>query len=250
MSATPLESASPLHNGLGRRLNGLPASFPEHVRELIEGEIIAGRLPEGQRVTEESLAQRLGLSRTPVREAMRMLEAQGLITTQPRTRGAYIARRLSAEEAKALYGLRVELEGFLTFLGAERICDEDVDTLERIDGQFKAALSDAAAVDLRTLRILDSDFHWTIYNASDSLLTSVVSSYWARLQRELYDLVYSVEDPGHYAAEHGLLVAALRDRDAATTQKLMREHLQSGLDAIVRGFRDAASGGAGVTTPA
>jgi DNA-binding GntR family transcriptional regulator len=239
MSATPLDPAGPLHNGLGRRLNGLPPSFPEHVRELLEGGIIAGRLPAGERVTEESLAQRLGLSRTPVREAMRMLEAQGLITTQPRTRGAYIARRMTEQEAKALYGVRVELEGFLTLRAAERITDEDLDLLELIAGQFKTVVGDDDPIDLRTLRIRDSDFHWTIYNAGDSHLTSVVSSYWARLQRELYDLVYSVEHPGHYAAEHGQLVAALRERDPAKAQKLMREHLRGGLDAIDRGFRDA-----------
>jgi DNA-binding GntR family transcriptional regulator len=224
-----------LHNGLGRRLSGLPTSFPEHVRELIEDEIVSGRLPVGERVTEESLAQRFGVSRTPVREAMRTLEGQGLITT-PGARGTYISRRMSREEARALFGVRIELEGFLTARAAGRIDEDGLQALEETAAGFELSLDADDTVRLRNLRILDSDFHWTIYNTADSLLTSVVASYWARLERELYDHVYSVEHPRHYATEHRLLVAVLREGDAQEAQRLMREHLRGGVDALDLGF--------------
>lgn len=233
-----------LHDASGRRLTqGLPVSFPEHVHHMIEAEIIAGHLAAGERVTEDSLAKRLGLSRTPVREAMRVLEGQGLIVRR-RSRGTYVADRAAPEESKVLYELRVPLESFLAEQAAERIEPVDIETLRAVQQAFERALSDqGGSVELRDLRVLDSDFHWTIYNAAGSDLTSVVSSYWGRLQRELYDRVYLSDRPPPFARQHDLIIVALENRDAAAARKLMAEHIEAGWKAIDASFSDAATGG-------
>jgi DNA-binding GntR family transcriptional regulator len=241
----PLIRPTPLYDASGRRLvqGGLPVSFPEHVHRMIEAEIIAGRLDAGERVTEDSLAKRLGLSRTPVREAMRVLEGQGLIVRR-RSRGTYVAERTSSEESKALYELRVPLESFLAQQAAERIRAEDIETLRALQQVFEQTLSgQGAPVALRDLIVLDSDFHWTIYNAAESDLTSVVASYWGRLQRELYDRVYQSDQPSLFAQHHDHIITALENRDSAAARRLMAEHIQAGWKAIDASFTLAGADG-------
>lgn len=237
-----------LHDASGRRLTpGLPVSFPEHVHQMIEAEIIAGHLAAGERVTEDSLAKRLGLSRTPVREAMRVLEGQGLIVRR-RSRGTYVADRAAPEESKVLYELRVPLESFLAQQAAERIESGDIETLRAIQLAFEKALSSqSGSVELRDLRVLDSDFHWTIYNAADSDLTSVVSSYWGRLQRELYDRVYLSDRPPPFARQHDLIIVALENRDGEAARRLMAEHIQAGWLAIDASFSRLATDDGGAS---
>ena len=83
----------------------IPPSYPELVRQMLEKEIIEGNLAAGERVSEDELARRLGVSRTPVREAMRVLEGHGLIVRQ-RGKGTYVARLTTSAEAETLYQLR------------------------------------------------------------------------------------------------------------------------------------------------
>lgn len=227
----------PLYDGLGRRLSGLPPSFPEHVRQLIEADIVAGGLAPDERVTEEGLARRFGVSRTPVREAMRLLESQGLIV-RPRGRGSYIAGRTSLAEARALYDLRMSLEGYLTECAAQQVSADDLDTLRKLAAAF-GQLVESGADNVRALMMVDSDFHWTIYNAAATGLTSIVSSYWATVQRELYDRVYTSADPAHFASQHGEMVSALAAGDGAAARTLMTAHIRAGVDAIARSFGES-----------
>src|SRR5688500_9444596 len=92
-------------------------TFPEHVRRMLEEAILESRLPPGERVTELQLAEAFGVSRTPVREAMRLLEAQGLLVRR-HGRGTYVASRTTSEEASVIYDLRLPLESYLTALAA------------------------------------------------------------------------------------------------------------------------------------
>jgi DNA-binding GntR family transcriptional regulator len=214
----------------------LPPSFPEHVREMLETEIVSGRLAPGERVTEENLAQRIGVSRTPVREAMRVLEGQGLIVRR-RGRGVYVALRTTRDEARVLYDLRIPLEGFLTRQAAERVKGNELRALAEIQEGFqRLVVEEGEAVDLRALIGLDSEFHWTIYRASGSDLVSVVSSYWGRLLRELYDRVYRSEHPSTFSKQHERIISALERRDAEKAQATMAAHIASGWDVIRTSF--------------
>jgi DNA-binding GntR family transcriptional regulator len=227
---TPISSLTSLFPGR------LPPSFPEHVRETLESEIVSGRLAPGERVTEESLAQRIGISRTPVREAMRVLEGQGLIVRR-RGRGVYVANRTTQEEAKALYELRIPLEGFLTRQAAERAKPHELRTLAEIQESFRhLVVNEGTAVDMRALIALDSEFHWAIYRAAGSDLVSVVSSYWGRLLRELYDRVYRGEHPSTFSRQHEEIVSALEKRDSEGAHAAMAAHIASGWDVIRASF--------------
>ncbi|HEX5146823.1 MAG TPA: GntR family transcriptional regulator [Conexibacter sp.] len=220
-----------------RDAGALPPSLPERIRQLIEGEIIELRLAPGGRVTEDELAQRLGVSRTPVREAMRVLEGQGLIVRH-RSRGAYVAARTAREEARVLYDLRIACEGHVAARAAEVIDDATVALAEAIQAEFRDALARGSLAELVTL---DSDFHWTIYNAAESGLLTVVGSYWGRIQRELYDPVYR-SSPELFAAQHELILAALRAGDPDAARRAMAEHLVSGWDVLAAAYRSDDAG--------
>ena len=229
--------------------NGLPPSFPEHVRQQLEQQIVDGELAPGQRVAEESLARKLGISRTPVREAMRLLEGYGLIV-RSRGRGTSVAHRTTRTEANALYEIRLPLEGYLTGRAAEMRTDDDLAALEAIQSAFKRVASSKPDDDnLRAMVGLDHDFHWTIYHAAGSDLISTVSSYWGRLLREVYDRVYRIETPSHFAEEHERVIAMLRAKDATQAREAMQEHIRRGWDAIGRSF-DADSEPSAQAAPA
>lgn len=228
---------APAYDSAGRSLAGLvPPSLPEHIAHALERDIIEGRIAPGERVTEEQLALRLGVSRTPVREAMRMLEGQGLILRR-RDRGAFVADRTRAAEAAAIYDLRVSLEGHLAAQAAGRISDEELDAALRLHDAFRRRLEapDDAGPSLVTI---DSDLHWTIYHASGSELVSVVASYWGRLQRELYDPVYR-SAPEIFAAQHAGILDALAARNPEAARAALTDHIRTGWQVVASSYAEA-----------
>jgi DNA-binding GntR family transcriptional regulator len=215
--------------GNPRSVDSLPQSFPDHIRQLLEREIVEGRLAPGQRVTEDQLALDIGVSRTPVREAIRALEAQGLIVRR-RARGTFVAQRATLEEAEAIYGVRSVLESQLAARAAQVMTEDELATAAELQQRF-LALVDAAEAPGVQLVAADSDLHWTIYNAARSELVSIVASYWGRLQRELYDPVYR-SDPHLFASQHEDLIEALRRRDPEGAREAMKRHIASGWEAV------------------
>ena len=114
--------------GLRRRDDGAdaperPPSLAEHVCRVIREDILTGRQPAGARLTEAIVMERTGVSRTPVREGLRTLEGEGLVITY-RSRGTFVTYRLTADEARLLYDVRLVLEPHLARLGAERMTPE------------------------------------------------------------------------------------------------------------------------------
>jgi DNA-binding GntR family transcriptional regulator len=227
-----------LYDATGERYpgDGLPLTLPEHIRQSLEREIIEGRLTAGSRLAEDELGARLGVSRTPVREAMRMLEGQGLVLRR-RGRGSFVAERTSLDEARAIYEIRYALEGHLVANATTRIGDSELSLIARLSEEFHVLArepGDAASDDLTSL---DSDLHWAIYNAAQSDLTSLVAAYWGRLQRELYGRVYA--GPARegrpvtlYAQQHSAIVDGMRQRNPAAAQTAMIMHLKTGWESV------------------
>ncbi|HEX5146824.1 MAG TPA: GntR family transcriptional regulator [Conexibacter sp.] len=236
------ESYEPRFDAGGMPRGGLlPPSFPDHVRDRLEREIIELRLAPGERVTEDKLAGRMRLSRTPIREAMRLLEARGLIV-RSRGRGTYVAERITPAEASALYDLRAPIESHLAARSAELRTDEDLADMDALQAQFAVTVEQPdSPTRFDRLVGLDSDLHWTIYRAAQSDLASIVASYWGRLQRELYDRVYRRGDARRFAVEHRRIVDAIRAQDAEAARVAMREHVESGWEAVKAAFGAAAA---------
>ncbi|MDX6723084.1 MAG: hypothetical protein QOD73_1488 [Solirubrobacteraceae bacterium] len=233
-------TGAPAFDSAGRSLVGLvPPSLPEHIAHTLERDIIEGRLAPGERVTEDQLGMRLGVSRTPVREAMRMLEGQGLILRR-RDRGAFVADRTRPAEAAAIYDLRVSLEGHLAARAALVISDEELEAAWRLHHAFGSRLERGGEPGGPGLVAIDSDLHWTVYHASRSELVSVVASYWGRLQRELYDPIYR-SAPEVFSKQHEGILRALEAHDPEAAREAIAEHIRTGWRVVAASYAEAGT---------
>lgn len=227
-----------LYDATGERYpgEGLPLTLPEHIRQALEREIIEGRLMAGSRLAEDELGTRLGVSRTPVREAMRMLEGQGLVVRR-RGRGSFVAERTSLDEARTIYEMRFALEGHLVARAATLMSEDGLALVERLSEEFHALAAEPGDPASDDLTSIDSDLHWAIYNAAQSDLTPLVAAYWGRLQRELYGRVYAgparkSRPVALYAQQHSAIVEGLRQGNPPAAQTAMIMHLKTGWESV------------------
>jgi len=199
-------------------------------------QIRSGSLRPGDRLTETDLAMRLGISRTPVREAIRALEADGLVVHIPRV-GASI-RRLGYSEVTELYEMRMVLEGTAARLSARTASEVELAELDTISQE----MAEAQADDLR-LYELNRQFHRTLLNAArNRFLIDAV----AGLEKTLLILGPSTMEDSARAAEaqteHEALLTALHNRDAEAAEALMRHHIRAAHRIRLRQFRSDDSG--------
>jgi DNA-binding GntR family transcriptional regulator len=188
-------------------------------RRLLE-EISRGDLLPGARLRETELAERLSISRTPVREAIRQLEADGLVAHVPR-QGATI-RVLDYTEVMELYEMRAVLEGTAARLAARAASDLELDELAALNEEL------AATEDLRLAYDLNRQFHLTLLDAAKNryLVKSVNA-----LQKTLLILgsstLVEAERASQAVKEHADVLDALKDRDGARAEALMRAHIEA-----------------------
>jgi len=208
--------------------------------ELIRQAIIDGRLSPGQRLKEEELARELGISRTPVREALLVLQAEGLVKAAP-NRGATV-RAHDAEDLDDLYQLRALLEGYAARRAATRLSDDTVAALWASCERFEALAESAEVRDVVRENLF---FHGTILDAAGSVrlaamvrkvieLPLVYKSYiWYSPEQRLLSV--------HY---HRQIARALEARDAERAELLMKEHVFEARDLLVAHVRELEERGA------
>ena len=198
-------------------------------RRLLD-DIRAGTLLPGARLRETDLAERLGISRTPVREAIRQLEADGLVAHLPR-QGATI-RSLEHAEVVELYEMRAVLEGTAARLAARAASDIALAELAALNAELAATPAGPQA------REVNRQFHRSLLDAARNrfLLKSMNA-----LQKTLLILgPTTLADPVRAqaaVAEHAAVLAALDARDEGAAEAAMRAHVGAALSARLRGMR-------------
>ena len=195
----------------------------ELVFESLHEAIISGQLSPGERMMEIQLAEEMGVSRTPIREAIRKLELEGLVLMIPR-KGAYVAG-LSMKDIADVFEIRRALEGLAAELAAERITDEELEELERY---LVKIAEEIEAQDLDKVVAIDTDFHTLIYNASrNQRLTQIISNLREQIQRFR---TTSLSYPGRMKSaleEHRKIVEAIATRDGEMARKIAQEHIEN-----------------------
>ena len=199
--------------------------------ERVLAQIRSGELRPGERLTETDLAGRLQISRTPVREAIRQLEADGLVVHVPRV-GATV-RTLDYSEVMELYEMRTVLEATAAGMAARAASDIEISELEEINADLAAATGDAPrAYELNRL------FHETLAKAAKNRF--LIKSMGA-LQKALLILGTSTladETRAEEAvSEHEAVLVALRARDGEAAEARMRTHLEASHRARLRQLR-------------
>ncbi|MEU5696394.1 GntR family transcriptional regulator [Actinosynnema sp. NPDC020468] len=182
--------------------------------------VLTGEIPPGERVNEVEAAQRLGISRGPLREAIRHLASEGLLTLVPH-RGAYVPSA-DADEVKALFELRAALECAAAELAATRRTDADVLRLRSVCAESRRSYSAGEKFPHR----LDLAFHQTLLDAARSPRIAEQ----VRLVQQRVILLRSAlhDDPPHQHAsldDHDALVAAVEAADPTRAAEVMRKHL-------------------------
>lgn len=206
----------------------------EVVFDTLREAIISGLLRPGERLMEIQLAEELGVSRTPIREAIRKLELEGFVVMVPR-KGAYVAG-ISLKDIADVFEVRASLESLAAGLAAERITDEELEELERILVRKGEIIEHGDVTDYVNA---DTEFHDKLYRASrNQRLLQILSN----LQDEIHRFrSVSLAYPGRMKEaleEHRKIVEAVADRNIARAQALAWEHIEkaeNGLVEVVRG---------------
>lgn len=195
----------------------------EIVFEAIREAIINGILKPGERLMEIQLAEEMGVSRTPVREAIRKLELEGFVVMIPR-KGAYVAG-LSMKDIADVFEIRAALEGLAAGLAAERITEEELEELERLLVKIGECIQ---SDDLNAVIEQDTEFHEVLFKATrNERLEQIVSNLREQIQRYR---TASLSSPGRMKValeEHKQIVEALSERDVEKAQRLAREHIEN-----------------------
>jgi DNA-binding GntR family transcriptional regulator len=186
--------------------------------------ILSGVLPPGQRVKERDVADQMGISTTPVKEALRRLEQEGLVVSQPR-RGAVVSglAQIPVEEIEEIRGA---LEGIGARLAAERLTDAELLRLGELVADMTKLTRAMKDPDRRVVEVFE--FHRTILAGSRNDFIVRFVATLAPFER-FHSTEYS--DPAEAAAileEHEGIYDALRSRDGALAQRLMVEHYDRG----------------------
>jgi DNA-binding GntR family transcriptional regulator len=197
-------------------------SLVEKIRLHLEEAIIAGRLKPRQRLVEEDIARELAASRSPVREALRLLEREGLVTSTP-GKGARVAD-LTTAEVEDVYAIRSRLGGLLFCLAAQHITAESLRDLEHTVNEM-AQVSEEG--DVHRYFLLDLKFDEIVEGVCHN--AKLVST-WRNLGRAILRFRYfSLLAPGRLRASveyHRQLLAALTTRDAHAADKLVQATIE------------------------
>ena len=190
-------------------------------RRLRDG-IVQGTLRPGSRISERSMANALGISAQPVREALRRLEQDGMVVTLPR-RGTVVAE-IGPERLAELGRIRAALEGVAAALAAERMSGDDLAELAKIVRGMRSA---TAAADTEALAELNERFHAILQGATGNLF--LVKSLEALRAYDdlgrLRAIGSAPKDMPKALREHASILAALKARDAALAEARMRHHV-------------------------
>jgi DNA-binding GntR family transcriptional regulator len=214
----------------------LAESITGRLRQLI----LDGQLPPGQALRPANLAPRLGVSVMPVREALRILEAEGLVTFRPRI-GARVAE-IREEDVEELYVVRGALEGLAARLGAKNLTDSDLADIHEAFDKMTAA---RAIEDFDAFSQYDREFHQRQYAASGRpALVKRILDLWD-VGRRIYAVAprtrVSIEPA--YAA-HQAILEALDGRDAEAAELRTRIHTEESAERILSALRDQHKHGA------
>ena len=192
------------------------------VFESLRTAILEGKLKSGQRLMEVQLAEQLGVSRTPIREAIRKLELEGLVIMLPR-KGAYVAD-LSFKDLIDVLEIRASLEGLAASLASGRRRDEDIEGLEKLAREFEESVKSG---DIEEVLKKDVEFHEYIFSlANNKKLHQIINSLWEQVHRFRVTYVSDYEASLSLVEEHNKILEAIKEGNCELAKIYATEHIE------------------------
>ena len=199
-------------------------SLGGRVFQKIREDILNGKYKENDELRENTIGRELGVSRTPVREALRQLELEGLVTIIP-NRGAYVTG-ISHKDIWDIYMIRSMLEGLCARWASENISEAQLDELEEAILLSEFQMKKESGFNAEQVAALDGRFHAILYEASGSrILSHVLTDFHNYVQAAIKSSVVSEDRARKSIREHRQILRAIRDRDAEMAEQLANEHI-------------------------
>lgn len=196
--------------------------------------ILKGELAPGERLMEIQLAEKLGVSRTPIREAIRKLELEGLVLMIPR-KGAEVAR-ISEKSLRDVLEVRRSLEELAIELACERMTEEELRTLEQAQAAFKKAIEDGDAM---AIAETDERYHDLIYQGTgNDKLVQILNNLREQMYRYRLEYIKDRDKRQILLLEHDHILKALRGRNIADAKMAVREHIDNQEITVSRNIKE------------
>lgn len=205
-------------------------SIADGVFDRLEKDILTGKYKRGEVLSEIRLSNELGVSRTPIREAVRRLQQEQLLEEGPR---GSVVLGISLEDTLDMYDIRLDLESKAAGRAAKRISGEELNQMvEILELQsFYIGKNDADNAD--KIRNLDSEFHRLLYKASDSrVFYNILSTLHRKISKFRKASVSNHGRAVNSLKEHEAILQALQNHDSAEAERLTRLHVQNARDSM------------------
>lgn len=190
--------------------------------------ILRGNLKPGERLMEIQLAQKLGVSRTPIREAIRKLELEGLVLTIPR-RGAEVAE-ITEKNMQDVLEVRKSLEALAIQLACERMTATDIEELKKKNIEFQASLS---TKDVTKIAEADVQFHDVIFAATDNQrLIQLLNNLREQMYRFRVEHLKNEDWYPQLIEEHGKIIKYLETRQKEKAMEIINRHIDNQANAV------------------
>ena len=207
-------------------------SLGQHVFDNLKQAIIRGDIAPGEWLVESHIAQMLGISRTPVREAIHKLERERLIERQPR--GGFTVLGLNRDDIEETFGIRGVLEGYAARLATLKHHPRELIVLERKVEEFQACLSKKQ---MDSLPVINTEFHELLYDLSKSpRLIHMINGLRDQIYRFREIILKDQKHAGTSHEDHFQMLKFMHKRDAEGVEKLVREHIQRGQEVVLNHF--------------
>ena len=203
------------------------------VANILRESITKGDFPPGMHLVEIPMAEKLGISRGPLREALRILEAEGLVESFP-GRGSFVTQ-VSERNIREVYSLRCILETEAVKLAIINGTQEDIGKLDEI---LKAMFAAAKQEDITEVSLLDFQFHTQIWTMADHiLLKDILEGFNTQIKRYVAVHTTLYEDLTEGISDHKNILEALRNHDEKVAIELIKKHLEVASKKVIEHFQ-------------
>jgi DNA-binding GntR family transcriptional regulator len=207
-------------------------SLGEHVFDSLKQAIIEGKFSAGEWLVESHIAETLGISRTPVREAIHKLEREGFVEQQPR--GGFTVLGLNRADIEETFGIRSVLEGYAARLAAIKHRKGELAPLNKKIDEFQKCLDSKQLDDLTEI---NTEFHDLLYALSKSpKLIHMINVLREQIYRYRLMILKEIKMARMSNEDHKLMLTYIRKRDADGVEKLVRDHILRGQDVVLKEF--------------
>ncbi len=214
-------------------------SLTDQLYEYLSSSIIEGRYEPGEKIVENDLCHQFGISRSPLRECFRILEAEGLVIIHPR-KGTFV-RSLTSKDIADTFQVRASLESLAAKLAIPNIGDEEIKNFGELITEMEKALGNK---DTRSFIRLNFEFHSIYVNASNNQVLKRILRYLGRGLWLRFAFLYYQSPPALALVSQGHkeIVEAFRNRDAVSLQRLIEGHFEDAKKHVLIFFEENNSG--------